>query len=227
MLLTSVERHIPQFKNQKNLEIVKVAGNTSISLQRYKVENLVFRRILSKYNPDLYHATDSMGIPRLNIPTVLTVHDIIPLRFIRLNILKKILYTYSIKQSLRRADGIISISNYTRNDLHKYLKVQLNKIVGVYQGCSIKAPFNKVTLPFKLPNVFLLYVGGYVPRKNICNMLKAYKKFIEKNPKGPHLILVGEMNQRKEFKKYKYLIHKLQIVDKVIFSGYLSNDQLV
>lgn len=227
LLLVAKDKEIPKFKHTTNLEIVRVPGTTAISLERYKVENLLFKKILLKRKVDLYHGTDSMGVPEVDIPKVLTVHDIIPLKLgEHLNFWKKILYRHSIRKSVTKADHILVISNFTKSELKTHLNVSEEKITVIYNGVYV-ADFlgiSKKDLDFDLPEKYIVYVGGITDRKNIPNMLEAYHKFIQKYPNGPSLVIIGE--KKPIIIKCTQLIEKLGLKDKAFFTGYINDRQL-
>ncbi len=231
LLFVGKDKKTLRFKNTSNLETIKVPENCAISLERYKVENFLFKKILQKIKVDLYHAMDTMGVPNIDIPKVLTVHDLIPLKLgENLNFWTKILYRYSIRKSVTKADHIIVISNFTKEELHAYLKIPKEKITTIYNGYHI-ADYSKVTkkdLNFDLPEDYIIYVGGFGPRKNMPNMIRAYHKFIKKYPDGPSLFIIGKKKPdiKKGFTDYIQLIEKLGLKDKAFFTGYIDDRQL-
>ena len=74
----ALQRHVG-----KRLTLYHIAPQYNfVDLKRFLFEELTLGRIVNTIGPDIYHATDSFGIPRFiskNIRTVLTIHDLIPL----------------------------------------------------------------------------------------------------------------------------------------------------
>lgn len=125
---------------------------------------------------DIFHPTDfSPVVPKWKkTPVVLTVCDMIPelyphfFKDIKTRLKNK-------RESIQRADHIITISHATKTDLKKFHNVDEKKITVVYPGVSPPLQVHdKKELPFgKKP--YILYVGtrkqGY---KNFRNLLSAY-----------------------------------------------------
>ena len=95
-----------------------------------------------------------------------------------------------------KSDKLITISEFTKNDLIKKYAVDPNKIIVAH--CAVDADkFKKIKLTsatrkkYRLPNTYLLYLGTIEPRKNIANLVRAYSK-LPKNIKDQYpLVLAG------------------------------------
>lgn len=112
------------------------------------------------------------------IPAVATVHDLIPFFFPYPR--KKILLRLGI-QSLRRADGIITVSESTRRDLVKKFPALKSKAVEVIHSgpCVHPGREDRKEKNFELPTIsadYLLYVGGHAPHKNLSRLVAAFAK---------------------------------------------------
>lgn len=112
------------------------------------------------------------------IPTVATVYDLIPFFFPYLR--KKILLRLGI-QSLRRADGVITVSESTRRDLvEKFPALKSKAVVVIHSGpCVHPGREDREEKTFELPTIsanYLLYVGGHAPHKNLSRLVAAFAK---------------------------------------------------
>lgn len=120
-----------------------------------------------------------------NKPTVITVHDMIPLRFPRYfpaGIKGKI--KLSIQKFLvQRANAIITDSYASKSDIIKFLNIQETKIYPVYLAPADDY-FNKISHQNKekirnkyhLPELFLLFVGDANWNKNLPKVITASKE---------------------------------------------------
>lgn len=118
-----------------------------------------------------------------------------------------------IPLSLRRADKIIAVSQFTKNEIIKYYKVKPEKIEVVYNGTSLRSanlyettnnmqetsspafPLKnreRVREKYNLPEKFILYIGTLQPRKNIPMLIRAYLKIKNKIP-NIKLVIAGNM----------------------------------
>lgn len=123
------------------------------------------------------------GLAKNHIKSVVTIHDLIFLRFPKLykRIDRKI-YLQKVTKACISADLIVAISEQTKLDLIEFLKIDPQKIIVIYQGChpafwsSDIASDNDILDKYKLPNEYLLFVGTLEPRKNPDKVLQASKE---------------------------------------------------
>lgn len=191
---------------------------------------------LARYNLDLIH------FPHFNVPWlyrkgfVVTIHDLIISHFpdSRASTLPQWLYKIKlffyfkvIKSTARRARSIITVSNYTKNDIIHVLRAPSEKIKVIYegvdQGLSVGADCDKILAKLKINADFLLYVGSAYPHKNLDSLLLAFKKLVNQGLEY-YLVLVGKKDYF--YKKIETKISKLGLADKVILPGYLSDTEL-
>ena len=145
--------------------------------------------------PDMnrfYKGFNVVHSPHFSLPVmasvkkVLTVHDITYLKHPEYFDPKyKILNDYGYKQllpvNLKRADHIITISNFTRDDILEYFDIPLDKITTVYTGVDkssriasdiAKIFLNKHNLS---SNKYIYFPSGTIePRKNIKRTVEAF-----------------------------------------------------
>jgi glycosyltransferase involved in cell wall biosynthesis len=123
------------------------------------------------------------GIENTGVKSVVTVHDLIFIRFPEFYrwIDAKIYYKKLI-HACRVSDHIVAISKQTKNDLVRYLNIPPDKISVIYQGCNpyfwnnySKEFFQEVRKKYSLPERYLLYVGTIEERKNLLGIVKAIK----------------------------------------------------
>jgi glycosyltransferase involved in cell wall biosynthesis len=121
------------------------------------------------------------GIHRTGVKTIVTVHDVIFLRYPELySVTYRWLFTRKMRYALRVADVIIAISEQTKRDIVSYFGIDEQRIQVVYQGCSnrFREPFPasrlaEVRSKYRLPERFILTVGAIEPRKNLKHLIEA------------------------------------------------------
>ena len=101
-----------------------------------------------------------------------------------------------VPEAAKKSNKIITISEFTKNDLIKKYSVDPGKIIVAHCAVNIEN-FKRTQLTtsikkkYNLPNDYLLYLGTIEPRKNIANLLRAYSK-LPKNIKDQYpLVLAG------------------------------------
>jgi glycosyltransferase involved in cell wall biosynthesis len=138
-------------------------------------------------------------------------------------------YQIVISQAVKKASRIIAVSEYTKKEIVNYFKIDPSKIEVTYEACSDfkrtsakidqKAFFQKIGIRLR----YLLYVGNAYPHKNLELLLRAFKDLIlEKS--DLQLVLVGKMDYF--FERLKNLANTLKLEEKVIFPGYVSDEEL-
>jgi len=113
-----------------------------------------------------------------NTKFVLTVHDLIPLIYpnvYRPGIRGAINYLINKLLIKRYVDAIITISETSKKDIVRFLKIDPKKVHVIYLAPKEIFEKKKVTKKYKLPRKFALYTGDINYNKNIPNLIKACK----------------------------------------------------
>jgi glycosyltransferase involved in cell wall biosynthesis len=134
------------------------------------------------------------------IPTVVTVHDLIPLllsdyrgsAFVRL-------YTGLVSGSARGAQAIITDSEASRQDIIAHLGVPEERVHAIhlaagerYQPRVGALVDQAVRRKYELPEQYVLYLGGFDRRKNVTTLLLAYTYVAQAVGEMYPLILAGK-----------------------------------
>ncbi len=169
---------------------------------------------LKKNNIDLYHGLSNeipIGIHKTNIRSVVTVHDLIFIRYPHYyKFIDQLIYKIKIKYLVKHADRIIAISEQTKRDLISFFGISERRIDVVYQGCDsvyqirCNGDLNKsIRSKYNLPDKYLLNVGTVEPRKNLLLIAKALKLI----PEDIHLVVIGK------HKAYKQTVQQYLILN--------------
>jgi len=161
-------------------------------------EQLVQPWVLWRQDVDLLHAMVFVGPLVSSCPLVVTVFDLSFLRYPQMFRPENRLYLRLFTQlSARRARRIIAISEHTKADLIRWLRIPSERIEVVY--CGVEESFHPLPeeeiLAFRrekgLPEQYLLYVGTLEPRKNLTLVLRTYARLRTAGTHPPLLVLVG------------------------------------
>ena len=132
--------------------------------------------------------------------------------------------------SAHRADHIITVSEFSANDLVSLYGVPRSKITVAYQAPSpVFQPGDKTAAKAQLQRTygigcsFILYVGRLQARKNLIRLTEAFAGVRNRHPQLK-LVLVGKADLG--YDKLLARISELKLGDAVIFSGYVSSDDL-
>jgi len=141
-------------------------------------------------------------------PSIVTIHDIIPLITEERNKLFNIYFKFMMKIA-KKANHLIAISDSTKKDLIRILKVPESKISVIYEGVDPKKfyPIKRE----KGKQFVIGYLGGLGKRKNIDYILDVAKK-LEENEKiffkiagrGPELDRLVKLKEKKNLKNVEF-----------------------
>lgn len=123
---------------------------------------------------DVYHSPGFRGpLGRGKVPTVVTVHDLVSLRFPELASPSARLYgNRSQRRMARHADIVIANSSDTANDLERLFGVPPERIRITPLGVD-EVFFSPPSLPAMVSEPYVLFVGSEQPRKNLERLEQA------------------------------------------------------
>lgn len=183
---------------------------------------------------------------RKKAPTVVTIHDIIPLKFKEnypVGLRGKINF-YLQKISLKNCRAIITDSKVSKKDIVHFLKIDPKKIIVV----PLAADKDFKVLPesrlihakrkYNLTERFLLYVGDANWVKNLPFLIQAFKNLTSnQNLQDLKLVLTGNVFLKRvenidhpelqSLKKVNTLIKDHKLEDKIIRVGKIEREELV
>ncbi|MFA5643999.1 MAG: glycosyltransferase family 1 protein [Patescibacteria group bacterium] len=195
---------------------------------------------------------DLIHFPHFNIPFfvptkfVITIHDLILTKFKTIRAttlhpfiyqLKNLAYRIIIRKGLQSARKIITVSNFTKDDIIEQFKIKPEKIEVIYEGVAnlakgrdslfvSKLDNREVLVDYNINNKFLLYVGNAYPHKNLDFLLDCFLDIYKKD-NSLRLVLVGREDYF--YKNLKDLSNKIFSNFKdnpVIFAGYVPDEKL-
>lgn len=159
-------------------------------------------------------------------PTVVTVHDLIPLVFpdqFPKGVKGWIKYQVQ-RQSLRRVDTIIADSECSKKDIIKFIGFPKEKIYVVPLAPGKEFKKLKIKKKYSLPERFVLYVGDVNYNKNIPGLVRACAKI------KIDLVLVGKAFRDKslpETQAILRLIEELRLNNRTKILGFVPTKDLV
>lgn len=177
--------------------------------ERLMVELGMFYSIykIGKSNFDIFHQTDYHPYCfkyLRNKPIVTTCHD---MNFVTYNPCHRLASWQ--RESVLKADGVIAISEYTKQKLIELYPVSSQKIQVIYHGVT-PVHYDRALYPPLCKYPYLLFVGTRFSFKNFDNILVVFKELVKKY-KGLRLICTGNQFSKNEL----CLLKDLKIQDSV------------
>lgn len=148
---------------------------------------------------------------------IIIVHDLMSFTEPQNYKLKQRLFHKIAASSYKQADLIIAVSQSTKQALHDLFKIDFNKIVVIPNITNFFIERNNHE-----KNDFL-FIGDMRKTKNLHFLILGYSEYVKKYNGKERLIIAG--SKKYEYESLVNLVKKLSLEDKVIFSGYVTEEQ--
>ena len=158
---------------------------------------------VARFRLDLLHSPDFITPARIidRSRRVITVHDLAFLRYPELLTGDSRRYYRQVFRTVKEADAIISVSEHTKRDLIELTEAPEECIVVVPEASSpafrpiedrhsVEDALNRLAVR----EPYFLFVGTIEPRKNLVNLMRAYREFLTQHKhsaSAPDLIIAG------------------------------------
>ncbi|HAV11782.1 MAG TPA: hypothetical protein DCX32_04570 [Candidatus Moranbacteria bacterium] len=216
------------------------AGNFKKVLADYKwygfSEQIFFPILLFKHELGLVH------FPHFNVPLlyrkpiVVTIHDLILLHFPTLRGttlsplwygIKFWAYKLAIRSAISRAIKVITVSEFTKNDILQNYEVEKGKIFVTHEAaddfCRLSPKSqDEILEKYGIMKPYLLYVGNAYPHKNLEKLVGVFGKMKTARPELK-LVLIGKEDYF--YSHIRKLVEEKNIQD-VVFPGYVPEQDL-
>lgn len=217
-----------ELNGKNNFKIVSLP-----TVNRFSWNFWTLAQYLRKNPVDVYHTQyiTPWFVPK-TVKIVSVVHDIsfnyFPqfIKFSDLFFLKML-----IPLSLERADRVVGVSEFTKEEIIKYYKINPEKVACVFNAVSedflasdiSEANLQSVKIKYNLPEKFILYVGTLQPRKNIPQLLEAFAR-IKNDVPDTKLVVAGNRKAHNYDRQIDEVLEKNLLSGDVIFPGFISEE---
>lgn len=142
-------------------------------------------------------------------------------------------HRWATEYAIRHAKKIITVSEFSKNEIIKRYGISKNKVAVIYHGIN-RAVFKKIddtaairtTLDkMQITSPFLLYVGRLEEKKNTPGLIKIFRILKTKYKLSHQLVLVGKPGLN--YEAVNELIDKYNLNDFVVRPGYVNEDELI
>jgi glycosyltransferase involved in cell wall biosynthesis len=155
------------------------------------------RRALRKHKIDLFFSPDGYLSLGSSVPQIPVIHDI---NFVHNpNDLKPLMskyYRYFFPKFAKKAKKIITVSQFSKQDICQNYGITEDAVVAIWNGCSevfqpIRDETKKITRDkYSRNKPFILFVGALHPRKNLKRLMLAFAELKNEEPECPHQLLI-------------------------------------
>ncbi len=186
---------------------------------------------LRRHKADIFISPDGYLSLKTPVPSMAVIHDInFHHRPEDLPFFTRMFYRRFFPLYAKKADIIVTVSEYSRQDICKSYSVPADKINVVYNGANSNfRPLSpeeiiRIRNTYTRGTPYFVFVGNMHPRKNLPRLLQAYDLFREQYHEGFRLVIVGEkMFMTAEIEK---ILKHMKHANEVIFTGRLESESL-
>ena len=188
------------------------------------------RKALKKHKIDLFFSPDGYMSLGSKVKQVGVIHDLNYEHYPEdvpkapLNYLKKYFPKFAHK-----ADHIITVSEFSRQDIVATYGIDPGKITAIWNGVSdayrplTEDEKRQTRSAYTEGDEYFLFVGALHPRKNLIRLVQAFELFKQKTGSRTKLLIVGEMLwKNKAFQEAISMENQAEIK----FTGHLSLEEL-
>ena len=215
---------------------------------RETVSELMREAFIAELEPDLVHVfsalegfednvVTSIGKLDAHYPVTATFYDLIPLlnpeQYLKTNAAFNAHYSKQLN-SLRRADGLLAISQFSGAEAAEHLDypeakvavASLGPLSGVEAAADDEGRTSAALASLQLSPGFLLYVGGSDARKNLPRLIEAWCALSPTLQVAHPLVLVGSMPSRDQATLTQLAKKKGAQPDGVRLLGQVTDEEL-
>jgi glycosyltransferase involved in cell wall biosynthesis len=195
-------------------------------------EQFELPRLLRRHKIDLVHSLH-FNLPLFSpCPAVVTIHDVIylackqdlPSRWGRLY------YRTMMTAAVRRADRVITVSEFSKSEIVRYLGAEPEKISVIHSGVDRDfqpvidaAKTQAAQAKYGIDGAYILYAGIHKLRKNHAGLMRAFREFL-KSGENAQLVIAGPMSEGED--ELRELARELEIAHRVVFTGFVPDSDL-
>jgi glycosyltransferase involved in cell wall biosynthesis len=160
---------------------------------------IALKKAIKKYEIDVFFSPDGYLSLGSTVPQISVIHDInfehypMDLPFSARIYLRKYFPLFA-----RKASKILTVSNYSKEDISKTYSIGHDKITVAWNGASeVFKPLSEIEKELTRKNFtqdkpYFIFVGAIHPRKNVKRMIEAFVQFKEKSKSTMQFVIVGE-----------------------------------
>jgi glycosyltransferase involved in cell wall biosynthesis len=157
----------------------------------------LFLNVRVPNTPEIMHWTYPLPVRLMGAKNVYTLHDLVPLRLPYASLDNKRYYHKLMRACIRKGDHICTVSETSKQDIHRLFDVPDAKVTNTYQAVRMSKAVLETTQQqvedtvrsvFNLPyQGYFMFFGAVEPKKNVARLIEAYLSLSTKTP----LVIVG------------------------------------
>ncbi len=212
--------------------------NRRPGLRKVWFEQIAFPRACRRIGADIAHVP-YWGSPwQPTVPTLVTIHDLIPLLLPEYhgNILVRA-YTRLVQKTAPQAALVLTDSEASQRDIVAHLHLAEEKVRAIYlaaesapasapsiAGEDVDAQDAAIRAAYDLPDAYVLYLGGFDVRKNLVGLLRAWAIVQGALETSQPLVIAGRLPKHSDFTPDPRQVAQTLGLDPgmLVFPGYIE-----
>ena len=188
---------------------------------------------LRRERVQVFHAPHYVLPPLTPCRSVVTIHDLIHLRFPEY-LPSRLAYVYArsvIWSAIRRSDRILTVSEASKRDILRFFNVSAGKIEVITNAIDERfgqSPTEEevvlVRERYQLQSPFLLYAGNIKPHKNLERLIEAFAELRRRGFDRVKLLIIGD--QVSKYPALRRAVHRCKLHTHVRFFGFVPDRTL-
>jgi glycosyltransferase involved in cell wall biosynthesis len=195
---------------------------------RYAYEQLVFPRLLRRYSLDVLHSLGYVCPLYPPCRSIVSIHDLNYLTpWHGMSRRKRLFLGWFVAQSARRADAVLTISQFSKAQILRYLQVPASKVRVTLLGPRGALPlppgrWEDIASRYGIEKPYLMAFGSLTKNKNIACLVEAFAGI---QAQVPHtLLLAGHLPPGSELQAQ---IEALDLRGRITITGYVPDDHVM
>jgi glycosyltransferase involved in cell wall biosynthesis len=170
-----------------------VFERVTADIPNYSVRELFgIARLVQRARVDLYHSAHFV-LPFTEVPSVVTIHDVIPLHFRYRNPVARMYYSWMLRRAVSKSARICTVSEAAKSDIVRETGCDQTRIAVTPNG--VDPLFFEPHDTVRGHGRYFLYVGNDKPHKNIDTLVGAFSDVRERDA-SLSLVLAGASFER-------------------------------
>ncbi|MGN6312919.1 MAG: glycosyltransferase family 4 protein [Rhodanobacteraceae bacterium] len=214
---------------------------------RQRASEALRLQVLRQLKPDLVHvasliegwgddfaATIADDTP---FPTAVTFYDLIPLAHQKTYLTDPLLRAWYMEKIgfLRHGDMLLGISNFACMEARELLGIPAERVVNISGAAddifrrleNAEALRPDLMARYDLHRPFIMYAGGFDPRKNISALIRAFALLPQELRSAYQLAIVGGVSPPEHQALVTQMVASGLDASEVVFTGYVSDEELI
>jgi glycosyltransferase involved in cell wall biosynthesis len=201
-------------------------------------EQVLLPREVRRQNIELLHCTANTAPVQLDVPLIVTLHDIIYLEKWNFTegttyqILGNLYRRFNVPAVVRKASRILTVSDFENKRIKAHFGIGADKVNTVYNGVSShfrrvadRSRLEEVRRKYSLPTAFAFFLGNTDPKKNVAGVLRALG-ILKKQDALNFMLVMPDIDRDYLHRLMRSIGEPTGLLDNICFTGYIPNGEL-